>query len=311
MDAVTRISGSTRLVGLIGSPVTYSGSPAIHNAVFERMGYDYAFVPFNVKPENLESAVRGMEALGFLGYNVTAPYKNAIVPYLHEISRTAEIMGAVSTVVIQNGRSLGDNADGAAFMRNLVLNGINVRGKKITVLGAGGAASAVAVQAALDGVAQIDVFNRQESYLQRGYELIDRLHGYSPCEISLYALSDEDQLRASLAESALVVNTTTVGYPDDPGCLLTADMLRPELIVADLVYNPLTPNSYSWRVPAAVKPLTALVPLCSRRQLPSVFGWVVKCPSTLRWKPFSLISQLRCGVRQGVVKCPSPCKWAR
>ena len=95
MDAVTRISGSTRLVGLIGSPVTYSGSPAIHNAVFERMGYDYAFVPFNVKPENLESAVRGMEALGFLGYNVTAPYKNAIVPYLHEISRTAEIMGAV------------------------------------------------------------------------------------------------------------------------------------------------------------------------------------------------------------------------
>ena len=97
---------------------------------------------------------------------------------------------------------------------------------------------AAAVQAALDGVAQIDVFNRQESYLQRGYELIDRLHGYSPCEISLYALSDEDQLRASLAESALVVNTTTVGYPDDPGCLLTADMLRPELIVADLVYNP-------------------------------------------------------------------------
>ena len=106
------------------------------------------------------------------------------------------------------------------------------------MLGAGGAASAVAVQAALDGVAQIDVFNRRESYLQRGYEVIDRLHGYSPCEISLYALSDEDQLRASLAESALVVNTTTVGYPDDPGCLLAADMLRPELIVADLVYNP-------------------------------------------------------------------------
>lgn len=106
------------------------------------------------------------------------------------------------------------------------------------MLGAGGAASAVAVQAALDGVAQIDVFNRQESYQQRGYELIDRLHGYSPCEISLYALSDEDQLRASLAESALVVNATTVGYPDDPGCLLAADMLRPELIVADLVYNP-------------------------------------------------------------------------
>lgn len=238
MDSDTRISGSTRLVGLIGSPVTYSGSPAVHNAVFEKMGYDFAFVPFNVEPENLEAAVRGMEALGFLGYNVSAPYKGAIVPYLHEISRVAEIVGAVNTVVIQNGRSLGDNADGAAFMRNLVLNGINVRGKKITVLGAGGAASAIAVQAALDGVAEIDVFNRQEAYQQSGYDLIDRLHAYSECAISLYALSDEEQLRASLAESALVVNATNVGYPDDPGCLLTADLLRPELIVADLVYNP-------------------------------------------------------------------------
>ena len=123
-------------------------------------------------------------------------------------------------------------------MRNLVLNGINVRGKKITVLGAGGAASAIAVQAALDGVAEIDVFNRQEAYQQSGYDLIDRLHAYSECAISLYALSDEEQLRASLAESALVVNATNVGYPDDPGCLLTADLLRPELIVADLVYNP-------------------------------------------------------------------------
>lgn len=238
MDSDTRISGSTRLVGLIGSPVTYSGSPAVHNAVFEKMGYDFAFVPFNVEPENLEAAVRGMEALGFLGYNVSAPYKGAIVPYLHEISRVAEIVGAVNTVVIQNGRSLGDNADGAAFMRNLVLNGINVRGKKITVLGAGGAASAIAVQAALDGVAEIDVFNRQEAYQQSGYDLIDRLHAYSECVISLYALSDEEQLRASLAESALVANATNVGYPDDPGCLLTADLLRPELIVADLVYNP-------------------------------------------------------------------------
>lgn len=238
MDADARISGSTRLVGLIGSPVTYSGSPAIHNAVFEKMGYDFAFVPFNVEPENLEAAVRGMEALGFLGYNVTAPYKNAIVPHLHEVSQVAEIMGAVNTVVIQDGRSLGDNADGAAFMRNLVLNGINVRGKKMTVLGAGGAASAIVVQAALDGVAEIDAFNMQEEYQQSGFDLVNRLKEHSSCAISLHGLSDAKQLKASLAESALVVNATNVGYPDTPGCLLSADVLRPDLIVADLVYNP-------------------------------------------------------------------------
>lgn len=238
MDAATRISGSTRLVGLIGSPVTYSGSPAIHNAVFQEMGYDFAFVPFNVEPENLEAAVRGMEALGFLGYNVAAPYKSAIVPYLHEISRVAEIMGAVNTVVIQNGRSLGENADGAAFMRNLVLNGINVRGKKITVLGADGSAPAVIVQAALDGVAEIDVFNCEDEYSQSNHDMAERLDEYSSCEIAPYLLSDTHQLAASIAESALVVNATNIGYPDAPGCLLTAEMLRPELIVADLVYNP-------------------------------------------------------------------------
>ena len=147
------------------------------NAVFEKLGWDYAYVPLDVSEENLEAAVRGLEALGFLGYNVAAPHKKRIVPYLHEISRVAEIMGAVNTVVIQGGRSLGDNADGAAFMRNLVLNGINVLGKKITVLGAGGAASAVIVQAALDGVAQIDVFNRDDSYVKGGRALIERIRG--------------------------------------------------------------------------------------------------------------------------------------
>ena len=178
------------------------------------------------------------EALGFLGYNVAAPHKKRIVPYLHEISRVAEIMGAVNTVVIQGGRSLGDNADGAAFMRNLVLNGINVLGKKITVLGAGGAASAVIVQAALDGVAQIDVFNRDDSYVKGGRALIERLKNYSSCEVTLYDLADTDKLRASIAESTLLLNATIVGSPDEPGCLVDESMLVPGLIVSDMVYTP-------------------------------------------------------------------------
>lgn len=239
MESNDRITGTTRLVGLIGSPVDNSEGPAIHNAVFEKMGYDFAYVPFDVSPENLESAVRGMESLGFLGYNVTAPHKKQIVPYLHEISRVAEIMGAVNTVAILGGRSLGDNTDGAAFMRNLVLNGINVLGKKITILGAGGAASAIAVQAALDGVAQIDVFSRSDSPSMESYEeVIQRLSKYSFCEVALHTLSDKEQLRASLQESALLVNATHVGAPEDPGCLVEEGMLPADLIVADLVYVP-------------------------------------------------------------------------
>ena len=213
-----RISGATKLIGLIGSPVQNSGSPKIHNAVFEHLGLDYAYIAFDVDNDRLEDTVRGMAAMGFLGYNVTTPCKTFVLPFLDEVSEAAEIMGAVNTVVIQDGRSLGDNADGAAFMRNLVLNGVDIRGKKITVMGAGGAGSALVTQAALDGVAEIDIFNRKDEFFTGAEELIERLKDHSPCKVVLYDLEDEEQLRASIDDSALLVNATSVGTPEVPGC---------------------------------------------------------------------------------------------
>lgn len=234
-----RITGSTKLIGLIGgSAVRHSSSPVIHNAVFEKMGYDYAYVPFEVTEENLEAAVRGMEAMGFLGYNVAAPLKKIIAPYLYEISEVAEIMGAVNTVVVQGGRSYGDNTDGAAFMRNLVFNGVNVHDKKMTVLGAGGAGSAIIVQAALDGVAEIDVFNLKDMFFDGALELIERLQNHSNCKVSLYDHEDEAQLNKSIAESEVVVNATRIGSTQRPGCILNASQLHPGLTVVDVVYTP-------------------------------------------------------------------------
>lgn len=238
MGTCSSINGSTRLVGLIGSPVARSSSPEIHNAVFSELGCNYAYVACNVSDDDLERAVRGMEALGFIGYNVTAPYKKRIVPYLDEISYAAELMGAVNTVAIQGGRSLGDNIDGAAFMRTLVMEGINIREKQITVLGGGGAASAVIVQAALDGVARIEVFNRDDEYLSGARELVERVNESTSCEAVLHDLADGDLLRASIESSALLVNATNVGTHDMPGCLVSEDMLVPGLIVADMVYVP-------------------------------------------------------------------------
>lgn len=233
-----RISGATKLIGLIGSPVQNSGSPAIHNAVFEHLDLDYAYIAFDVDNDRLEATVRGMAAMGFLGYNVTTPCKTFILPFLDEISEAAEVMGAVNTVVIQDGRSLGDNADGAAFMRNLVLHGVDIRGKKITVMGAGGAGSALVTQAALDGVSAIDLFNVRDEFFTGAEELIERLKGHSPCNVHLYDLDDTARLRESIAESALLVNATSIGTPELPGCLITQDMLHKDLILADVVYVP-------------------------------------------------------------------------
>lgn len=233
-----RISGATKLIGLIGSPVQNSGSPAIHNAVFEHLDLDYAYIAFDVDNDRLEDTVRGMAAMGFLGYNVTTPCKTFILPFLDEISEVAEIMGAVNTVVIQDGRSLGDNADGAAFMRNLVLHGIDIRGKKMTVMGAGGAGSALVTQAALDGVAEIDLFNMKDEFFAGAEELISRLKDHSSCTVNLYDLADTEQLRTSIDQSVLLVNATSVGTPEVPGCLVTQDMLHKDLIMAEVVYVP-------------------------------------------------------------------------
>lgn len=233
-----RISGATKLIGLIGSPVQNSGSPAIHNAVFEHLDLNYAYIAFDVDNERLEDTVRGMAAMGFLGYNVTTPCKTFILPFLDEISEAAEIMGAVNTVVIQDGRSLGDNADGAAFMRNLVLHGIDIRGKKMTVMGAGGAGSALVTQAALDGVAEIDLFNMKDEFFAGAEELISRLKEHCSCVVNLYDLADTEQLRTSIDQSTLLVNATSVGTPEVPGCLVTQDMLHKDLIMADVVYVP-------------------------------------------------------------------------
>ena len=239
MEKTARITGTTKLVGLIGSPVQHSESPAIHNAVFEKLGLDCAYIAFDVDNVRLQDTVRGMVAMGFLGCNVTTPCKTFILPFLDELSETAEIMGAVNTVVFQNGRSLGDNADGAAFMRTLVLNGVNIRGKKITVIGAGGAGSAVIAQASLDGVSRIDVFNRKDEFYKSAEELIERVRDHAPeCEIHLHDLDNDQQLARSISESALVVNATNVGSPEMPGCLVKPEMLHSELIVADMVYVP-------------------------------------------------------------------------
>lgn len=233
-----RISGSTKYIGLIGSPVRYSLSPVVHNASFEELGLDYAYTAFDVQAINLLDAMRGMKAMGFLGFNVTAPLKKAIVPYMDELSEVARLCDAVNTVVIQDGRFKGDNADGSAFMRTLVMNGINIRGKKIVVLGAGGTGSAIVAQAALDGVAAIDLFNPVDDFYAPAQGLIERIAEVSQAAITLHPLHDEAALRAALAEAALVVNATTVGEPQNPGCLLVPDMLHPGLVVAEMVYVP-------------------------------------------------------------------------
>ncbi|WP_376792212.1 shikimate dehydrogenase [Thermoflexus sp.] len=154
------IRGTTRLVGLLGWPVAHSRSPQMHNAAFAALGLDWAYVPLPVAPPDLEAAVRGLRAMGFVGANVTVPHKTAVIPHLDEISSIARAIGAVNTVRVVEGRWIGENTDVEGFRRALAETGLSVRGQAVVVLGAGGGARAVLAVLAMEGAKEIFLMNR-------------------------------------------------------------------------------------------------------------------------------------------------------
>ncbi len=236
-----RIDGGTRLTGLIGGEVvTHSPSPTMHSASFSHNGINAVYASLNVKEEELESAVRGLRALGFVGCNVTMPYKTAVPSMLDELSDAAELMGAVNTIVVgEDGRLGGHNTDGAGFMRNASQHGIALKGETITVVGGGGAGSAIITQAALDGVAKINVFNIKDPFFDQLKDKLDRLSKATGAKTVLCDLEDKSALRSAIAESKLFVNATRVGMaPLDDQCTIEEDMLHEGLVVADTVYLP-------------------------------------------------------------------------
>lgn len=239
MNTTPTISGTTKLVGLLGSPVTQSMSPAMHTASFSKMGIDAVYLGFDVTPEELEPTVKGFANAGVTGYNVTMPCKTKVLPYLDELTPAAELMGAVNTVVIKDGKSIGDNTDGAGFVQNMRLHGFEPEGKIVTVVGAGGAGSAVFTQLALDGVVAINIFNRRDDFWDITKEKVSDLASKTGVPMVLGDLEDKKLLARAIKNSDLFVNATRVGMaPLDDECVIEEDMLHEGLFVADTVYEP-------------------------------------------------------------------------
>lgn len=234
-----QITAHTKTIALIGSPVEHSLSPAMHTLAFDELGVDCVYLAYDVTTDELGMAAAGLKALGFTGYNVTMPHKTFIPQYLDELSDAAELMGAVNTVVIENGKGVGHNTDGAGFMRNVKEHGVDVIGKKMTIIGAGGAGSAIYTQAALDGVAAIDVYNIKDDFFDATAERIAKVAKKTGCEMRLIDLNDKGSLERSIAESALLVNATRVGMGELAGqSAVPAEFLVDGLAVADTVYEP-------------------------------------------------------------------------
>ena len=234
------ITGHTGLTGLLGSPVSHSISPAMHNAAFEALGLDYVYLCFDVDTSNLKTAVEGLKALGIKGFNCTFPDKNTMRELADELSPAAEMIGAVNTVLNNGGRLIGHNTDGIGYMMSVKDAGYNIIGKKMTLLGAGGAASAICAQAAIDGVSEIDIYSIKDEFWDRAVHMVDSINKKTNCKASLYEFNDSTSFKASVASSAILTNGTSVGLaPKQDNCPVTdLSVFRQELIVSDVIYNP-------------------------------------------------------------------------
>lgn len=237
---MTQITGRTQLTGLLGCPVSHSISPMMHNEAFKQLNLDYVYLAFDIAVENLPSVVEGFRAMNVRGYNLTMPHKNAMCALCDSLSPAAKIIGAVNTVVNDNGHLTGYTTDGTGYMRALKEDGHDIIGKKMTLLGAGGAATSIFVQAALDGVSEISIFNRRSPFWERAEKIIDMLTERTNCKIKLYDYSDPNVLKREISESVILTNGTSVGMaPNIEQSLITdTSVFRSDLIVSDVIYNP-------------------------------------------------------------------------
>jgi shikimate dehydrogenase len=231
------MSAMTKVCGLIGDPVAHSVSPAMHNAAFKHLKLDHTYLPFRVGKEHLKMAIGGARALGIRGLNVTIPHKVAVMPLLDELDPLAEKIGAVNTIVNDNGVLKGYNTDAGGFLKALWQSGFELENKKAVVLGAGGASRAVCFALTENG-AEVVILNRQQE-MHWAVGLAVSVSEICDREVKALELNDNN-LKAVLEPADLLVNATSVGMSPDVGQTpVNKRLLKAGLVVFDVVYNPL------------------------------------------------------------------------
>lgn len=236
-----RIKGTTGLLALIGSPVGHSGSPDMYNFCFRYHNLDYCYMAFDIKEDQVPAALDAMRLFNMRGCNVTMPCKTAAAQNMDELSPAARIIGAVNTIVNENGKLVGHMTDGIGFVSNLKDHGVDVKGKKMVVLGAGGAATAIQVQCALDGAVSISIFNPNDPFLDRAKNTAEKLKKEVPdCDVQVFCIEDQDKLKEEIAKADILVNGTLAGMKphEDVSLITDKSVFRPDLVVCDVVYNP-------------------------------------------------------------------------
>lgn len=239
----TRISGTTRLLGVIGTPIAHTGSPIMYNYCFNHYGIDCVYLAFECDIPDVRATLDAMRRLNMRGANVTMPCKQEVARNMDRLSPAARFIGAVNTIVNDNGILTGHITDGTGVVSDLMDHGISIAGKDIVLLGAGGAATAIMVQCALDGARSITVFNRNPQNLDAVRKIGETMmEDGTACKMAFHNLSESELLHRTIRNSDILINGTSMGMrPANEGKSLVTDMnaFHENLVVYDVVYNPL------------------------------------------------------------------------
>lgn len=226
-----------KLFGIVGYPLLHSLSPALHEFIMKKIGVSGYYHIFEVNKEQLDSTIQRMKACEFIGFNVTIPHKQRIISYLDEITQEAEWMGAVNTVLIKPDKLYGHNTDGIGFIQALKNNNIEIHGKSAVVLGAGGAARAVAYSLMRRGLNKLWVLNRTRSHAELLVNQLSKRIGFSNTN---FGRLDEETITKAIKSAELLINATSIGmWPDIEANPYSFHNVSSDLTVIDLVYNPI------------------------------------------------------------------------
>ncbi|MGT2666214.1 shikimate dehydrogenase [Streptococcus rifensis] len=230
-----KIDGYTRLAAVVADPIRHSLSPFIHNMAFETTGVNGVYVAWEIPEGDLPATIENIRRYNMFGINLSMPYKTAVIPFLDDLTLEAKVIGAVNTVVNQNGKLIGHNTDGRGFFASL--REYSVTGQEMTLIGAGGAGLAIIAQAALDGAEAIHVFSRAKS-VAKTIASLQAIMEETGVYITVTALEDLVALQEAINQSSLLVNATSLGMDATSNPLPDEISLPSNLLVADIIYQP-------------------------------------------------------------------------